>query len=177
MVGPSWQGDGRPILAGGVSGSGQADAPPRAGRASATLAGAPRDDAPAAQHPAALDGHPPVVAAGEANRTGGARAAERGSGLTPHDGRRMVDGWSTSPRFQLPRAFSPTGRFRCNSRHFVALVRARRRALRPLFRIMSPLLWPLSFRPVDGSVEFMRSTSEIAARSRKSRFGDYANRG
>jgi hypothetical protein len=65
------------------------------------------------------------------------------SRLSPHDGRRMVHGWSTSPRFQQNRAVPASRRFLPDSRRFVALVCARQRALRPLFWIMSPLLRPI----------------------------------
>jgi hypothetical protein len=52
----------------------------------------------------------------------------------------MVDGWSTRPRFQQNRVVSVSRRFLADSRHFAALARCLSRALRPLFRIMSPLL-------------------------------------
>jgi hypothetical protein len=51
----------------------------------------------------------------------------------------MVDGWSTSPRFEQNRTDPVSRRFLPDSRHFAALSRGLRRAWRPLFRIMSPL--------------------------------------
>jgi hypothetical protein len=47
----------------------------------------------------------------------------------------MLDGWSTSPRFQRPRAIPPAGRFRSSSRRFAELGRARQRlSARPGYR-------------------------------------------
>jgi hypothetical protein len=87
-----------------------------------------------------LDVRPRPTRPRAACRRGDENGRPRGSRLSPHDGRRMVHGWSTSPRFQQNRAVPASRRFLPDSRRFVALVCARQRALRPLFWIMSPLL-------------------------------------
>jgi hypothetical protein len=70
-----------------------------------------------------------------------------GSGLRPCDGRRMVDEPEV-PAASRGRALWPASRLPGNSRHFVAPTCAHRRLLRPLARIMSPVLrWPPAYRP------------------------------